>query len=178
MSESIDYESVEIPDDVAPSEFHYTHRRASLLRIIEQHGTPAVVNRRYFGERFDVSRQIIQNDIQSLAEYINETAGGERATATAATVYQKCVRELLAEEEWEAAARTTDRWMGWLQDTGRQQTEPDRAEVEVSGNQPYGTTERAPPMAEENRKHFEELCKQAEEAAKPTEVENPTGNAD
>lgn len=167
MSDSPDYASITIPADEDPSEYHYTARRAAILQVIKRTGTPASVNRRQAGERFGVSRQTIQNDIDALAEYVTENIGGERAAFTANTVFETSVRELLADEEYEAAARVAEKWMNWLGDIGALEQAADKQEIAMNASM---ESWEPPKMAPKNEEHFDNLIKSAEKACENTVV--------
>lgn len=111
--DGIDYESVEIPD-IDPSEYHYTHRRARLLQLVEEAGHPDALNQTRLADRFDVSQQQISKDLDRLAEHVRaRLERRDRRGFTVDTVLQRCIRELLDDEEWRAAAKTALEYEEW-----------------------------------------------------------------
>ena len=62
---SIDYASTAIPDEdeKPPEDWHYTERRAWILREIKRKGTPAAVSRVETADRFEVDHSQTSRDI-------------------------------------------------------------------------------------------------------------------
>lgn len=174
-----DYEAVELPDGDPSPEWHWTERRSYLLNCVKACGSPSRINRRSMGERFGVTGQQISQDMDALGEYLADSAGGTRAVATAAMVYQKTVNELLAAEEWKDAAAVTSDWMDWLQETGRQETAPDKHAHAVNTNVSRKSIwerddiETDGHLHPQNEAHFERLTQEAEEATESCTVTNP-----
>ena len=117
---SIDYASTEIPDEdeEPPEQWHYTERRAWLLREIRRRGTPSAVSRVDAADRFGVTHGQISQDITALAESAAEHRGGNRAKFAIDTTFEKSVEELLASEEWKDAAKVAKDYGQWLGNTG------------------------------------------------------------
>jgi phosphoenolpyruvate-protein kinase (PTS system EI component) len=106
-----DYESVEIPDDEAPEEYHWTERRAEILMRIREAGHPSALNQDALASRYGVSQAQISQDMDRLAEYVRDHLHdrGRRALVVD-TVVQKCVQELMDEGQYRAAAKTALEW--------------------------------------------------------------------
>lgn len=51
--------------------------------------------------------------MNALAEYVDDSLGEQRAFVTD-SVFQRAILELLSEEEWRDAARTTKEWNEWV----------------------------------------------------------------
>jgi hypothetical protein len=113
MSRSIDYRAIDVPDDEEPENYHYTARRAELLDLVERAGHPQLVNGARLARRYGCSRQNIYNDLDVLAEYIDETLGDRRVLTTNAVI-QRCVAGLLENEEYRKAARTQLDFNEWI----------------------------------------------------------------
>jgi hypothetical protein len=113
MPRSIDYRSIDVPDDEEPENYHYTARRAELLDLVERAGHPQLVNGARLARRYGCSRQNIYNDLDVLAEYIDETLGDRRVLTTNAVI-QRCVAGLLENEEYRKAARTQLDFNEWI----------------------------------------------------------------
>jgi hypothetical protein len=113
MTRSIDYRSIDVPDDEEPENYHYTARRAELLDHVERAGHPQLVNGARLARRYGCSRQNIYNDLDVLAEYVDETLGDRRVLTTNAVI-QRCVAGLLENEEYRKAARTQLEFSEWI----------------------------------------------------------------
>lgn len=105
MTREIDYESVEIPDEKAPSEYSYAERRAEILERIKEAGHPRLVNQAEIADEFGCTRQNIHKDMNALAEFVDETLGDRRELTTQA-VLERSITGLLADKEWRQAAKT------------------------------------------------------------------------
>ena len=51
--------------------------------------------------------------MNALTEYVDDSLGEQRAFVTD-SVFQRAILELLSEEEWRDAARTTKEWNEWV----------------------------------------------------------------
>lgn len=107
-----DYGSVDLPSK-APSEYHYTERRAELLQLVQQAGHPRALNQSELAERYGVCQQQISKDLDRLGEYTTETLGERRDLVTEA-VFHRAIDGLLEEGEWRKAAQTVKDWNDWL----------------------------------------------------------------
>ena len=109
--DSTDYAAVTIPDDEPKSDYHWTERRADILQTIEQRGHPAAVSQRKLAQQYDVSESQISHDMDRLSEYIRDRLRDRSHRAVVVdTVVQKCVQELMEEEQHRAAAKTILEW--------------------------------------------------------------------
>ncbi len=59
------------------------------------------------------SQQQVSKDFDRLAEHVEETLGARRALVSEA-VYNRCIKELLDDEEWRDAARTISEYNEWV----------------------------------------------------------------
>lgn len=100
----IDYAAIEIPEDEPPEEYHYTARRAEILEKVREAGHPRALNQRELSRRYGCTPPNIHNDLNVLAEYLDNNLGARRAFSK--TVFEKCIEELLADREWRDASRT------------------------------------------------------------------------
>lgn len=101
-----DYRAVEVPDAKDPAEYSYRERRAELLSLIEEAGSPRLLNYAAYGRRYDVSREQVRKDVQRLGSYLNEAADDDAATLEGEAFLWRCARELLEDEEYRKAAQT------------------------------------------------------------------------
>ncbi|MFC6823812.1 hypothetical protein [Halopelagius fulvigenes] len=113
MTRNIDYASAEIPEDEAPENYSWQARRAEILRRIKEAGHPAALNQAELGREFGTSRQNINNDMDALADYVEDNLGRRRAL-TAKCVFDRCLEGLLEQEEYAAAARVVRNREEWL----------------------------------------------------------------
>lgn len=98
--DSVDYEAVEIAPKPA-TEYHWTERRAELLEIVREKGSPRRLNQAELAERYGVSQQQISKDLDRLGDYIGD-ALGERRLLETHSVLTQTIDELLAEDDWRA----------------------------------------------------------------------------
>jgi len=127
-----DYRKVPLPDEKPRSEYTYVERRAAILRIIEKRGHPWGLNKAQLGREFGVSDPQIHKDLDRLKEWYSNRVG-EEAKTTSELAYKRIIQDHLENGDLEKARRALDSWNGWLQDTGHQEKEPDKHEVDGSG---------------------------------------------
>jgi DNA-binding transcriptional ArsR family regulator len=127
MSADIDYESVEVPEDTSPQDFHYTARRAEILELIRQAGHPQAINQSSLASRYGTSQSNISHDLDVLATFVDRTLG-ERRVLTSEAIYYKSIRELQDSNEWFKAAKVAKMRDDWLDD--REDLADLRAELE------------------------------------------------
>lgn len=133
MTNTIDYTSVEVPDDEPPENYHYTQRRAELLELIFRAGSPSRISQTELAKRYDVTQSQISQDIDALAEFIDETLG-DRAKVTIQAAYRRILDDLLNEDDWRAKKAAWDivrDWAELLFETGDLEREPRRSEFDV-----------------------------------------------
>jgi len=128
----VNYESIDIPDDKPPSEYHWTERRAEILQLIEKAGHPGSISPTRLADRYDVSKSQISQDKSRLQEFIVEQIDEPAVDAITSTVFQTAVRELMDNDEYRKAAKTVADWNDWLGDRGHVEREPDRLEANVN----------------------------------------------
>jgi phosphoenolpyruvate-protein kinase (PTS system EI component) len=106
-----DYEAVSVPEDTAPENYHWTERRAEILQKIEEEGHPSALDQDVLAARYGVTQAQISQDMDRLAEHVRDRLHerGHRALVVD-TVVQRCVRELMNEGKYRAAAKTALEW--------------------------------------------------------------------
>jgi len=127
-----EYTEIPIPDDKPREEYSYNERRAEILKLIEQKGHPWGFNYSHLGRQYGVSHEQIRKDFKKLKDYYRNRVGDE-AKETSELAYRKIVKAHLDNDEFDKARRALDSWNEWLQDTGHQETEPDKHKVEGNG---------------------------------------------
>jgi hypothetical protein len=127
-----DYTQVTLPDDKARTEYSYVERRAALLKIIEKRGHPWGLNKTELGRQFGVSDAQIHKDLDRIKEYYSNRIGKD-AEFSSELAYKRIIKEHLDNGELKEARQALDSWNEWLQDTGRQETEPDELQVGGGG---------------------------------------------
>lgn len=113
MTAQIDYETIDVPDDKSPSEYTYAERRAEILQLIREAGHPRRVKQSRLAERYDCTVPNISNDMDTLAEYFDDTLGDRRKLNTALAV-NRAIEGLIDDKEWRKAATTAlenDEWI-------------------------------------------------------------------
>lgn len=119
MTTKIGYANVEIPTDKEPKDYHYTQRRAEILKLILEAGHPDLVSRKMLCERYGLSHSQISQDFSVLREYVAETIGNDAKLVTE-SVYRKSIKELLRNKQHDKAVRVIESWNNWLFDIGVQ----------------------------------------------------------
>ena len=127
MSPDIDYDSIEVPEDTSPQDYHYTARRAEILQFIRDAGHPGALTQTHLADRYGCSAPNIHKDLNVLADYVDSTLGTRRVLIAEA-VYQKSIRELQDEGEWRKAAQTVNDWNDWVE--GREDVQELREEID------------------------------------------------
>lgn len=125
-----EYAEIPVPDDKDPEDYHYTERRAEILKLINKKGHTWGFGYRQLGDRYGVSHVQIKKDFDRLKEYIGNRVGKKAVTVTQ-TAYVKMIREHLDNERYEEARRAIKDWNEWLQTTGHQETEPEQVNVNL-----------------------------------------------
>lgn len=133
MAEDTDYRAINIDESQAPDEYHWTERRAEILKLVEEAGHPRAVNQSQLADRYGVSEPQICKDMKRLREYINSELDETRVDAITQTVYQKSIKELMDQKEYQKAVKAVESWNDWLMDRGRVEKEPDKHEVGGEG---------------------------------------------
>lgn len=137
----IDYRSVEIPENESPEDYHYTARRAEVLKMVEEAGHPRVLNQSRLADRYDCSPANINNDLDVLGDYVEESLG-KRRYLTASAVFDKCIQELLEDGEWRKAAQTLKDREEWVTERKELQELADRLErIEEAQQQSAGVVD-------------------------------------
>jgi hypothetical protein len=113
MSGEIDYRGVGVPEDKDPENYTYAERRAEILQRIEDVGSPRLLNGAELARRYGCTRQNIANDLDKLAEYV-ESHTGTRERLNAESLYWRCIRGLLDDDEFRKAAQTLSDYHDWL----------------------------------------------------------------
>jgi|APHM01.1.fsa_nt_gi hypothetical protein len=109
--DSTDYDAVTIPDDEPRENYHWTERHADILQTIERRGHPAAVSQTELATQYGVSESQISHDMDRLSDYIRDRLRDRSHRAVVVdTVVQKCVQELMKEDQHRAAAKTILEW--------------------------------------------------------------------
>lgn len=116
----IDYEGIKIPSDADPEDYTYGERRAEILALVKERGSPYAIKKVNLADRYGVSPATITKDFKRLADYVDGNIG-KHAKITARAAMEKAVKELQDEGEWAAAFNVAMRWNQWLQSIGEQE---------------------------------------------------------
>lgn len=127
-----DYGAIEMPDpdEVPHEEWTYAQRRAYIYAEWLDRGTHQLINKSQVARMFDVTRDTIYNDMDHVAQFVDENMGRHHGAESTAT-FKAAVRELLNEGEYKDAAQVQNMLSDWLERRGAIDKEPDRAEVDV-----------------------------------------------
>jgi len=128
----VDYSQIPVPDSKAAEEYTYNERRAEIFQMIERKGHPWGFNYSQLGRRYGVSHEQIRKDFKKIKDWYGDRIGAD-AKATSDLAYRRIVQEHMDNGDHEKARRALDSWNGWLQDTGEQDKEPDKHEIDHDG---------------------------------------------
>lgn len=126
-----DYNRVDPDTDKEPHEYHYTERRAEILSLIEQAGSPKRVDTKRLADRYDVTRGQIYQDLDRLGEFLEDTLG-TRAKMRTQLLFERVLDNLLDEGKEREAWRTAMEWNEWLADRGAIEKAADKQEVDAT----------------------------------------------
>lgn len=124
--QGVDYREIEIPDD--PLEMNTQQRRAYIYERVKDLGHPQLIDKEQYANKFDVSRRQIYYDLDAIAEFVEEHIG-EDHVMKGASVFDKAVRELVAEGQWEEAAKVLKDEAEWLEKRGAIDKEAEEHEI-------------------------------------------------
>lgn len=134
MTENLpDYWNIEPPADTPPEDYSTHERRAEVLRLVIEAGSPYAINQSRLADRYGVHRSTLSRDMDRLRETVDDHLGRD-AKLTTKAVFETAVDELLAADDWKSTKAAFDaviEWNRWLADIGEQDREPDRVEADV-----------------------------------------------
>lgn len=133
MSHNIDYSAVEVPDDKPVEDYHYTERRAEILDLVFQAGSPSRMRQQDLADRYGVDQSTISRDLDAIGDHVSECLG-TRAELTTKAAFERVLNDLLDEEDWKAKKAAFDvvmDWSEWLADRGELDRAPRRSEIDM-----------------------------------------------
>jgi len=125
-----DYTSIEPPEETAEEEYTHHERRAEILRLLTDAGSPSAIKQTRLADRYGVHDSTISRDMDRLRESVAQNMGNDAKLLTR-VLFEKTVQELQAEGEWKDAWDVVMDWNDWLADLGEQHREPNRSELGV-----------------------------------------------
>lgn len=128
-----DYRALKVPDDKPAHEYNHHERRAEILQLVEEKGVPEALNYTRLANRYDVVNAVITKDMKRIRSYILHNRDEEKAAAFTETAFNKCIRELMEQGDYDAATRALERYNSWLAEEKVREPEPDKQEIEHSG---------------------------------------------
>lgn len=123
-----DYYHVDVPQGKDPKDYEWWERRAEILGLILERGTPHGIKQSRLAERYGVSDSQISQDMARLRQHVDHHLGRE-AKLTTRAAYQKTVQKLQEKGEWKEAWQVIMDWNNWLQDIGKQEREADKLDI-------------------------------------------------
>lgn len=95
MGQQYDYAQIEPPTGEDPVEWHYSHRRAWILKNeILAKGAVELVNWKQLADQFDKSTSTLHNDKEKLVEYLGEDVDEDRIAARGRAIFEKGLLDL------------------------------------------------------------------------------------
>jgi DNA-binding Lrp family transcriptional regulator len=123
-----DYYHVDVPDQTPPDEYEWWERRAEILNLILERGSPHGITQNRLAERYDVSKSQISKDMDRLRGHVEKHLG-RSAKMTTRALYAKTIEDLREQGEYREAFEVAMEWNRWLQDLGKQETTPEKHEI-------------------------------------------------
>jgi predicted DNA-binding transcriptional regulator YafY len=133
MSSEPDYRATNIPDTKPADEYTYVERRAEILQLIQEAGHPRAISQTRLADRYGVTQGQISQDIDRLQKFITESIDHQTVDGITEIVYQKSIKELMANDEYNKAIRAVESWNNWLMDRGKVEKEPDKHDMQGEG---------------------------------------------
>lgn len=121
-------DTIEI-DDKPRDEYTREERWAYLLRRVRELGHPGLIDKDREAERLDISRRQVFYDMEAVASYVNNSLG-DFHSFEARTVFDKAMRECIAEGDWKGAVSILQDEADWLEKRG--EIDKEAAEVNVN----------------------------------------------
>lgn len=140
MSESTDYEAVNVPDGKPREDYSYVERRAEILGRIERAGHPNALNKSELAREYGVSHTSIGRDFDALAEYVAENLNRDHSFVMD-RVLRGAVRNLVEDGEHYKAVKAAEKWYDWLADVGEVTRAPERRELNMEATVSHEQTE-------------------------------------
>jgi len=122
-----------IPDTKPADEYTYVERRAEILQLIQEAGHPRAISQTRLADRYGVTQGQISQDIDRLQKFITESIDHQTVDGITEIVYQKSIKELMANDEYNKAIRAVESWNNWLMDRGKVEKEPDKHDMQGEG---------------------------------------------
>lgn len=119
----VNYSELETPNKPKP-EWGVEHRRAYILRLVEDKGHPKMLNQSKIASEFDLSRQQIHYDIKHIRDYFHSQADDSFKSDVIITM-DKSVRELMDKGEFVEASKAAKRYAKVLESLGIVSSAPD-----------------------------------------------------
>jgi len=134
-SRAVDYGSIPVPD---PEENPYSRwtapeRKAYLLRLIMERGSPSMISRTEEAHRFKLSIARISQDLSCLDQYIAKSLDQVKVHSMVIANFSRAHRHLLEDGQYEKAFNLAMTFTGYLASLGIIEKAPSRHELEVSG---------------------------------------------
>lgn len=127
------YHDTVVPEGKDPTEYHYTERRAELLKMVVKAGHPDLLSRTKFAERYDVAISTITRDLQTLADEVRDELASDAEFITQ-SVYRKAIKEKMREGETMEAVKLLESWNNYLFETGQQERAADKVDMQLEGH--------------------------------------------
>lgn len=140
MSDSTDYEAVNIPDGNPREDYSYVERRAEILERIERAGHPGALNKSELARQYSVSHTSIGRDFEALAEYVAAHLDRNHSFIMD-RVLRGAVQNLVEEGEHYKAVKAAEKWYGWLANTGEFARIPERRKLDMDATVMHEQTE-------------------------------------
>lgn len=133
MSNSTNYDAVNVPDEKPRVDYTYVERRAEILELVERAGHPDALNKSQLAREYSVSHTTIGRDFDRLAEYVDENLARDHSFIMD-RVLRGAVLNLVEDGEHYKAVKAAEKWYDWLADSGAVDRVPERRELDMSAD--------------------------------------------
>jgi hypothetical protein len=140
MSDSTDYDAVNVPDGKAREDYSYVEGRAEILERIERADHPNALNKSELAREYGVSHTSIGRDFDALAECVAGNLSRDHSFVMD-RVLRGAVRNLVEEDEHYKTVKATEKWYGRLADVGEVTRAPERRELDMEATVAHEQTE-------------------------------------
>lgn len=132
MTEHIDYESIDVPEDKHPTDYTYNEKRAEIVRLWKESNDPySEISPTKLAKRYGQTKSTLHDDIEIVKEYLREKIGKDDELKSDIG-FDRAIRKLEQQGKWYKAAKVRKMKWEWLHDSGIKQKEPEQ--IEHTGN--------------------------------------------
>ena len=135
------YDKIDFDLDKPKPEYTWAERRSFLYHIILENGY-LTKPQRVYAEVFDIGQAQISKDITKINEFVAEHRDSKEVEQQVHTIVEKCIENLYKENEYYDVIKSVDKRIDMMQKIGKMDRQPDKHEIEGSGEFSINIIER------------------------------------